>query len=143
VSRVHCELQVEGDGVVLHDSNSAAGTFVNGKRVTRQELRPGDIIQVGDTQLRYQALGLSEASTIGPGDQPAPASAAAPSQPLAILTGQTLGNYKIGPVLAKGQSGVVFKAEDTRDGQPVALKVLHPDFSKNDEEIQRFVRAMK
>src|SRR5262249_43495286 len=32
---------------------------------------------------------------------------------------------------------------DTKAGQTVALKVLQQEFSKNDEEVQRFVRAMK
>src|ERR1700730_18070594 len=34
VSRVHCELQVAEGQVVVTDSNSAGGTFVNGKRVS-------------------------------------------------------------------------------------------------------------
>src|SRR5437763_12842987 len=38
---------------------------------------------------------------------------------------------------------MVFKATDTRDDQTVAIKVLQPEFSRNDEEMQRFIRAMK
>jgi serine/threonine-protein kinase len=38
---------------------------------------------------------------------------------------------------------MVFKAGDKREDRTVALKVLWPEFSKNEEEMQRFVRAMK
>ncbi len=141
VSRVHCEIQVEDEGVVVLDSNSTGGTFVNGKRVTQQQLRHGDVIQVGDTQLRFQDGAFAEESTIAP-DGAAPAPAASASA-LAELSGQTLASYLLGPVLARGQSGVVFKATDTRDNREVALKVLRPELAKNDDERQRFVRGMK
>jgi serine/threonine-protein kinase len=38
---------------------------------------------------------------------------------------------------------MVFRATDRNDTRTVALKVLQPEFSKNDEEMQRFVRAMR
>jgi serine/threonine-protein kinase len=38
---------------------------------------------------------------------------------------------------------MVFHATDTKDNRSVALKVLLPEFSRNEEEMQRFVRAMK
>jgi serine/threonine-protein kinase len=57
--------------------------------------------------------------------------------------GQTLAHYAIEAVVAKGASGTVFRAHDTKKDQTVALKVLQPEFSRNEEEMQRFVRAMK
>jgi S-DNA-T family DNA segregation ATPase FtsK/SpoIIIE len=54
VAMLHCQLVVEGDRVVLTDRNSSGGTFVQGKRVTEQELQPGDVFKVGDTQLRLE-----------------------------------------------------------------------------------------
>ncbi len=139
VSRVHCEVQVEADRVLVHDSNSAAGTFVNGKRVAQHVLHSGDVIQVGETQLRYMDDASSEQSTLAP----APARAAPVAESLTSLVGQTLAHFDIGPALAKGQSGVVFKATDAKDGKTVALKVLQPEFSRGEDEMQRFVRAMK
>src|SRR5207247_780703 len=59
------------------------------------------------------------------------------------LVGQKLSHYKIGPVLAKGKTGYVFHAGDTRKNLAVALKVLDPRFAKNATAVQRFVRAMK
>jgi serine/threonine protein kinase len=142
VSRVHCEIQVDADGATVVDSNSAAGTFVNGQRVGQRQLRSGDVIQVGDTQLRFADDSPAEQSTIAP--SPAPGKAGAPGgEPLAALSGQTLAHFEVGRLIARGQSGAVFRARDTRDDKDVALKVLRPEFSHDDAEMQRFVRAMK
>src|SRR5262245_39590882 len=53
VSRIHCQVLQEGDGWFVADYDSAAGTFVNGKRVTKQALVPGDIIRIGNTRLQF------------------------------------------------------------------------------------------
>jgi serine/threonine protein kinase len=140
VSRVHCEVQVEGDEVTVIDSNSAGGTFVNGKKTSQQKLSPGDILQVGGTQFKIQVVG-PEATTLAP--QAEAKARPAATEPLAALSGQALSHYEIGPVLAKGQSALLFRARDTKENRTVALKVLVPEFSQNDEEMQRFVRAMK
>jgi pSer/pThr/pTyr-binding forkhead associated (FHA) protein len=142
VSRMHCELEVQGERVVLVDAKSAAGTFVNGKKVMQQILRHGDIIQVGDTQLLFQNDEASDQSTLPPNSlQAKPAAAAIAS--VESLAGQKLSRYEIGPIIAKGQSGVVFRGRDTESEQVVAFKVLRPDFSQNEQDMQRFVRAMK
>jgi serine/threonine-protein kinase len=62
---------------------------------------------------------------------------------LTDLVGKTLSRYEVGPVLAKGQTSVVFRARDSKEDREVALKVFGPEFSKNEDDVQRFVRAMK
>jgi len=47
VSRRHCELRIEDNGVVVADLSSSNGTFVNGKKVTESRLRPGDKLTLG------------------------------------------------------------------------------------------------
>jgi len=47
VSRQHCEVRLEGDGVSIHDLGSSNGTFVNEDRVQQETLRPGDAVVVG------------------------------------------------------------------------------------------------
>lgn len=47
VSRHHCELTSEGRALRIKDLGSANGTFVNGKRITAAELKPGDLLSVG------------------------------------------------------------------------------------------------
>jgi pSer/pThr/pTyr-binding forkhead associated (FHA) protein len=44
----------ENGAWVITDLNSRNGTFVNGVRITRQYLRPGDQIQIGQTVIVFQ-----------------------------------------------------------------------------------------
>ncbi|MEM6332080.1 MAG: FHA domain-containing protein [Planctomycetota bacterium] len=47
VSRQHCRVCLDEQGVVVEDLGSSNGTFVNDERVQRQALDPGDAILVG------------------------------------------------------------------------------------------------
>jgi hypothetical protein len=79
VSRIHCEIRLERNRATVSDSQSASGTFVNGERIiAARELRAGDVIRVGETQLRYED-DLSEQSTLMP-DAVAPKKASEPSR---------------------------------------------------------------
>lgn len=52
VSRHHCTVQYEGGALVLQDEGSANGLLVNGVRVGRCALAHGDLVRVGNTDLR-------------------------------------------------------------------------------------------
>jgi pSer/pThr/pTyr-binding forkhead associated (FHA) protein len=52
VSRCHCRIELHADRATVLDSGGAGGVRVNGAPVRRQALKPGDVLQVGDTQLR-------------------------------------------------------------------------------------------
>lgn len=55
MSRLHCELlNIEGL-LAVRDLESTNGTFVNGRRVTRVLLKPGDRLQVGRTTVVVMA----------------------------------------------------------------------------------------
>jgi serine/threonine protein kinase len=145
-SRAHCQLLLEADQVTVVCNGGSGGTLVNGKPVQKQALKLGDVLQVGDTQLRLQMGDFPLNVALAAVNQaPAPAAAAKAPAPdsLEALAGQTLAHYEIGPVIGRGQIGIVFHATDAKDHRPVALKVLLPEFSRNDEEVQRFVRGMK
>ena len=55
VSRIHCVAQVRDGKVLLTDSGSRTGTRVNGTPITEHTLLPGDLIEIGTTQLAYTA----------------------------------------------------------------------------------------
>jgi hypothetical protein len=51
----HARFEPRRDGVYLEDVGSTNGTFVNGSRVTReQKLSAGDLIRIGETDLRFE-----------------------------------------------------------------------------------------
>ena len=52
VSRYHCRIEPSAGGCAVRDLGSTNGTFVDGVRVKRQELRPGALLRVGRTELR-------------------------------------------------------------------------------------------
>jgi pSer/pThr/pTyr-binding forkhead associated (FHA) protein len=60
ISRMHAQLNWVGDGWEVVDLGSSNGTFVNGERVERARVLPGDTIELGDSVLRYE-LGAAEA----------------------------------------------------------------------------------
>jgi hypothetical protein len=53
VSREHARL-LQADGLYVEDLGSRNGTFVNGQRVQRARVRPGDRVRLGATELRIE-----------------------------------------------------------------------------------------
>jgi len=54
VSRRHAQIGIEGGDVVVTDLGSTNGTFLNGRRVTRAVVRPGDEVTIGTSRLRVE-----------------------------------------------------------------------------------------
>src|SRR5262245_4632824 len=65
-----------------------------------------------------------------------------PQQP-DLLIGQTIGNYLVTQKLGEGGMGAVYLAEHPSIGKKVALKVLHSEFSNNQEVAARFFQEAK
>ncbi len=53
VSRHHCRIWREGDAYVIEDLGSTNRTYLNGKPITRAELRDADQISVGNNAIKY------------------------------------------------------------------------------------------
>jgi DNA-binding NtrC family response regulator len=52
VSRYHCRIEPSAQGVSVRDLGSTNGTWVDGLRIRRHQLRPGAVLRVGRTELR-------------------------------------------------------------------------------------------
>lgn len=141
MSRVHCEVQVEGDKVTLRDCESAAGTFVNNQKVTEIDLNPGAVIKAGESAFRYDSGQAADQPTMMGDIQPVRKAEDVAS--LADLVGSKLGPFEIKSIIAKGSSGMMFKAKDPDKDLVAAVKVLTPQYTATDDQRQRFVRAMQ
>ena len=59
VSSQHCELSLEEQGYRLRDLGSTNGTYVRGLRVVDAFIEPGAELMLGDSRVRFTALGGS------------------------------------------------------------------------------------
>ena len=55
VSSHHCELVLKGNDVLVKDLNSTNGTFINGEKVTESVLKTGQVLRLGQIELRLEA----------------------------------------------------------------------------------------
>ncbi len=56
ISARHARFEPRQDGVWVQDLGSTNGTYLNGSRLERpRRLTAGDVVRVGDTDLRYEA----------------------------------------------------------------------------------------
>jgi serine/threonine protein kinase len=141
VARVHCELTVEGDQVTVSHRQGLSGTLVNFRKIEEeQKLQVGDILRVGDSQLRLEVL---DESALAAANKALEAGKPLSLDKLGEFAGHLFGHFALGTVLGRGHCGVVFRARDLKTNHEVALKVLSPEFPADDEEMQRFIAAMK
>jgi pSer/pThr/pTyr-binding forkhead associated (FHA) protein len=54
ISNRHCIFVHSGPDIVLRDLNSSNGTYVNGEIISEVILRPGDLIQIGTVQIKFE-----------------------------------------------------------------------------------------
>jgi pSer/pThr/pTyr-binding forkhead associated (FHA) protein len=92
VSYTHAQITLHGGALYLRDLGSRNGTWVNAQLVTTpHQLRDGDVVHVGETDLTFRSVGGRGAP------QPPPAAPAEPAAPKALrlrvesgpLAGQT------------------------------------------------------
>jgi len=55
LSRQHCYFEKQGERFFLVDLESRNGTFVNGERITRVELKAGDIVRIGAVEFEFKS----------------------------------------------------------------------------------------
>jgi len=80
VSSHHCEVQLRGSDIVIRDLNSTNGSFINGNKIEESVLKPGQILRLGQVELKLEVEGAAAGAPAAPGSAPAPASAPAKKQ---------------------------------------------------------------
>jgi len=69
VSSHHCEVLLRGNDVIVKDLNSTNGTFINGEKVSESPLKPGQILRLGQIEMRLETETAAAASSKKPLDQ--------------------------------------------------------------------------
>lgn len=66
-----------------------------------------------------------------------------PSHQFPVFIGNHISHYRLLEKLGEGGMGVVYKAEDTRLGRVVALKLLAPDQTRTAQAVERMLREAR
>jgi len=69
VSSHHCELNQRGGDVFVKDLSSTNGTFINGEKITEAILKPGQILRLGQVEIRLES-GAAAAPAAAPPKKP-------------------------------------------------------------------------
>jgi serine/threonine protein kinase len=141
VGRLHCELRCQAGEFLLTDLESVGGTFIAGQKIQEYALKNGEELQVGNTRLRLYSSAIADTQQLAEAQKSAFHPAIRPDD--SVRTGQTISHFELGAVLAKGNTGTVYKARDTRAGKDVALKVLYPDFTHDEAKLKVFIQVIK
>lgn len=64
VSSHHCEIILRGNDIIVRDLNSTNGTFINGERISEAPLKPGQILRLGQIEIRLED-GAAQAAAAG------------------------------------------------------------------------------
>ena len=54
VSSHHCEILLRGNDIIVKDLSSTNGTFINGEKVSESPLKPGQILRLGQVEIRLE-----------------------------------------------------------------------------------------
>lgn len=65
ISRKHAQIDAEVDGLVVTDLGSSNGTYVNGKKVERADLKVGDELKLDNIRFLVQTPGMTDPALEG------------------------------------------------------------------------------
>lgn len=121
----------------VRDLLGTGAVAVNDAPVLDERLSPGDTLRVADVVLRVQDSGVNQHSRTRSSESVAVTPL--PSRELAIDT-VIDARYKIVKRIATGGMGQVYQAVHVELGKPLALKVMLPELSQDQEFVARFKR---
>lgn len=166
VSPSHSRLDVDGDQMTVTHLDGKTPTRINGQPIPGPHLLTREeVLRVGNSHMQLEPVPVEDLAPPAAGDEvwpdevqssrhvhqkevetakpAAPPAPSAPPSPWPPKEGQCIGHYKLGELLGEGHSGQAFRAEETKTGTVVTLKVLAPEFPKGNEELQQFARVLK
>ncbi|MHC4249923.1 MAG: protein kinase domain-containing protein [Planctomycetota bacterium] len=169
LSRRHCSVANEGGRLVVEDLGSRNGTFVNGERIVRRNLRPGDEIEIGESRVIVRAPRSGEPApknttelwraeglcmlcgVVIPAEDLASGRAQKAREGLicelclevALVPGRKLGGYRIIEQIGIGGMAEVYRAEQVSSGRIAAMKTLLDPQNASEHERARFVQEAK
>jgi len=108
-SRRHVEITMRDEAFYWRDLGSTNGTKINGVKMLDGELSPGDIIGIGDVQLRFETEEI-EVEEIQDSPTPSPIPSPIPSDEPPVFSGTLLGDYGEDSVQDAGKSEVLLRA---------------------------------
>ncbi|HEY3932587.1 MAG TPA: FHA domain-containing protein [Verrucomicrobiae bacterium] len=67
VSSHHCEVHLQSGEILIRDLNSTNGSFINGEKITEKVLKPGQILRLGQVELKLEVEGAVATPSPAPG----------------------------------------------------------------------------
>src|SRR5271167_2766590 len=65
VSSHHCEVHLRGSDIFIRDLHSTNGSYINNEKITEQILKPGQILRLGQVELKLDAEGAASGAGTG------------------------------------------------------------------------------
>ncbi len=140
MSRMHCELSLNGGVPILVDLGSSGGTLVDRKKIIEaREISSGQTFQAGNTKFKVVSDSPLDAPTQLGGSRSTSNSVTKLAEKL--LLKKTFDRFILKRLVNSTGRNLVFMAEDAENEMMVALKVLPTD-EASDEDEARFKRAI-
>lgn len=162
VSRYHCEIDVEDEQLLIRDTGSSNGTYVNGYDISGESQNP--VLKVFKRK-NEETAGARKWVILGHGDEitieQSTFTVNVGSSLFAVDDEETIGpdyievqnenntnhlhkidHYRVIKKIGSGAAGDVFQVQDIRNGNIVALKMLKYRMQRKEEELKRFLREI-
>jgi pSer/pThr/pTyr-binding forkhead associated (FHA) protein len=103
ISSHHCEVLLKGNDVIVKDLNSTNGTYINGEKISESPIKPGQILRLGQIEMRLET------------DSTAPAASKKPlTQTMVMQRGVSLTELETGARGGFGTKGGGFSKKDNK-----------------------------